>query len=126
MRIAVAILLLIHGVAHLPGFVVPWRLAAMPQMPYKTTLLKGSFDAGDAGIRMVGVLWLLAGLGLVAAAVATLRGSSNWPTITLGVLVFSLALCILGWPDSRIGAALNLVLLAALLVGTKAGWLPAQ
>jgi hypothetical protein len=28
MRIILAILLLVHGVAHLPGFLVPWRLPA--------------------------------------------------------------------------------------------------
>jgi hypothetical protein len=106
------LLLMVHGIAHLPGFVVPWRLAALAEMPYKTTLLNGVVDAGPAGARVVGLLWLLAGLGCVATAVAALRGIPGWPAYTLGVLVFSLLLCVLSWPDSRIGLAVNLVLLA--------------
>jgi hypothetical protein len=68
MRLAFALFLLVHGIAHLPGFVVAWRLAALREMPYKTTLLDGVVDAGPVGARIVGLLWLLAGLGCVVAA----------------------------------------------------------
>ena len=53
MRIALGIFLILHGVAHLPGFVVPWRLANIKDVPYKTTLLSGRFDIGDAGIGLL-------------------------------------------------------------------------
>jgi hypothetical protein len=95
MRFAFAFFLLIHGIAHLPGFVVPWRLATLTEMPYKTTLLNGAVDAGPVGARVIGLLWLLAGLG---------------------VLVLSLALCVLGWPDSGMGLVINLGLLAILFL----------
>lgn len=32
MRIAVAVLLLVHGLIHLIGFLKPWKLAAVPQL----------------------------------------------------------------------------------------------
>ena len=72
MRIVVAVLLIIHGVAHLPGFVVPWRLAAPKEMPYKTTLFAGLVNAGDVGIRVVGILWLVAAIALAACGVGVL------------------------------------------------------
>jgi hypothetical protein len=34
MRIVLAALLLAHGVAHLPGFLVSWQLRSFPEMPY--------------------------------------------------------------------------------------------
>jgi hypothetical protein len=33
MRIVAALVLLVHGVSHLVGFVVPWRLATLPEVP---------------------------------------------------------------------------------------------
>jgi len=124
MRIILSLILVAHGVAHLPGFVVPWRLASPPAMPYRTTVLGGSLELGAAGIRVVGLLWLAAGLGFVAAAIAIFRGSPAWPTLTLAVALFSLLLSVVGWPDSRIGVVVNLALLAYLIVGGRAGWLP--
>jgi hypothetical protein len=115
MRLAFALFLLIHGIAHLPGFVVPWRLATLAELPYKTTLLAGTVDAGPAGARLVGLLWLFAGVGCVATAVAVLGGVRGWPSVALGVLLLSLVLTVLGWPDSSMGLAINLALLAILL-----------
>jgi hypothetical protein len=116
MRFAFAFFVLVHGIAHLPGFVVPWRLASLSEMPYKTTLLNGAVDAGPFGARVVGLLWLLAGLGCVATAVAALRGIPGWPGFALGVLGLSLVLCVLNWPDSSMGLVINLGLLAILFL----------
>jgi hypothetical protein len=122
MRIVVAILFIVHGVAHLPGFVVPWRLASLGEMPYRTTILNGTFDVGSFGIRLAGILWLLAGLGFAIAGLAAYGSSPAWPTIALVVTLFSLALTVLGWPEARIGLALNVVILAYLILGARAGW----
>jgi hypothetical protein len=40
------------------------------------------------------------------------------------VTLFSLALTVLGWPESRIGLALNVVILAYLIFGAGAGCWP--
>jgi hypothetical protein len=85
-------------------------------MPYKTTLLNGAVDAGPVGARVIGLLWLLAGLGCVASAVAALRGIPGWPPFALGVVGLSLALSVLGWPDSSMGLVVNLGLLAILFL----------
>jgi hypothetical protein len=124
MRIALAVLFIVHGIAHLPGFVVPWRLAALSEMPYKTSVIGGAVDLGPVGFRLVRILWLLAGLGFVIAGVATFRNSPVWPTLGLVVTLFSLGLSVLGWPEARVGLALNLLLLVYLVVGASVGCLP--
>ncbi len=123
-RIVVAILLIGHGLVHLLGFVVPWRLASLEEMPYKTTLLAGTLDVGATGIRAVGLLWLLAAIGFVAAGVAVLTLHPWWGSITLGVTLFSLALCVLGWPDARFGLLINVAILAYLFFEGRTDWLP--
>ena len=55
MRSALAALLIAHGVAHLVRFVVPWKLLSTVEMPYRTTILGGVTDVGDAGARALGV-----------------------------------------------------------------------
>lgn len=122
MRVAPAALFVLHGIAHLPGFAVAWRLTTTPELPYKTTLLGGRVDLGDAGIRVLGLLWLAAGLGFLAAAVATWRGSTTWPTLALVLALVSLVLCVAAWPDSRIGVVVNLAILVLLLMGGRLGW----
>ena len=113
-RIIAAIVLVGHGLVHLLGFVVPWQLASLEEMPYKTTLLSGALDVGGRGIRVVGLLWLLAAIGFVVAGVAVFTLHPWWGGVTLGVTLFSLVLCILGWPDSQFGLLINLVILAIL------------
>lgn len=123
MRIALAVLMLLHGVAHLPGFVGSWRLAALEGMPYKTTLLAGRVDVGDVGIRVVGVVWLLAALGFILTAIGAFTDRSWWMAALMGVALASLGLSVLEWPLARIGVAVNLAILAALLAGQRLGWL---
>lgn len=69
MRIALAIVMVLHGAAHLVGFAESWQLSMTESVPHKTTVLSGRVDLGTAGIRAAGLLWLLAALafGLASA-----------------------------------------------------------
>ena len=115
MRIMLSFLLLAHGIAHLPGFLVAWRLASFPELPFRTTVF-GTVDVGIAGARLVGVGWLVSAVVFMALAAAiALR-------VDLGLVVLPLALgcsavlCVAGWPEARFGFFANTVI-AALLVG---------
>jgi hypothetical protein len=119
----VALLLAGHGVAHLVGFVVPWRIARLEEMPYGTTLLGGRVDVGDSGIRLVGVLWLLGALAFWGSAAALLLMVPWWGWLTMGVSVFSLVLCVFGWPQAKIGVPVNLLVLTVVVVDFIWGWL---
>lgn len=115
MRFALAAFLIAHGVAHVVGFAVPWRLVSASDVPYRTTLLAGTIDVGDVGARAVGVIWLLAAVAFVLLGTAVLAGWRVHSPLFI-VLGLSLVLCALGWPDTRIGAVVNIVLLALLLM----------
>ena len=115
MSIAVAIFLFLHGVAHLVGFVVPWKLAELPDAPYRTTLFDGGWDVGHKGIRIVGTLWLFTAVTFAVCAVGLVMGMPWWPRLTLATAVFSLVMSILGWPQAKIGIPINAVIIAALL-----------
>ncbi len=122
MRYALALLLLVHGFAHTVGFVVPWKIATLDEAPYKTTLLNGKLDVGHFGIRLIGILWLLAALAFFVAGALVIGRFEVWQPFALFVTVFSLILCVLGVPESRIGIAVNLAILAFLLLNANLGW----
>lgn len=110
-RIA-AILLALHGVIHLIGFVTPWRIATLEGFAYRTTVLNGALDVGDAGVRVVGLVWLGLTAGFLAAGYGVWRGK-RWAVGLTGVLaVVSLVVCLLGLPETFAGIAINVVILA--------------
>jgi hypothetical protein len=126
-RIIIAIVLMIHGLIHLLGFVVPWRLATVDGLTYKTTVLAGRFDVGERGTRVIGLLWLVAAVGFVAAGIAVLTLHPWWPALLLIIALFSLIITLLGWPEAQIGVLINLIILALWCSGEVAIWLqPAQ
>lgn len=113
-RFALAAAIAGHGVIHLIGFVVPWHLAAVAGFPYRTTILDGTADLGDLGMRVVGVIWLACAIGFLVAAVGIARHSSWALPLTATLAVLSLAVCVIGLPETAAGIAVN----AAILGGT--------
>lgn len=106
----------LHGLIHLMGFAAYWPLAKVAELPYKTTVLGGRLDLGPGGMRAFSLLWLLAGLGMVGAALALLAGRPWWAPLMLGAALLSLALCILDWGAAFRGVWIDAVLLLALAV----------
>jgi hypothetical protein len=121
MRMAVGIYLLIHGFCHLVGFVVPWKLISMKDEPYRTTLLAGAIDVGDVGIRIVGLLWLVAALAFVLDGVGAFSSFAMWRPLAFWLALFSLVLCVLGLPGAKVGILANAVVLLYLLC-IRLGW----
>lgn len=120
MRPALAIIMTLHGFAHLVGFLVPWQVGPVGGS-YKTTLLAGQVDVGSAGIRAVGVFWLAGALGFWAAAAGAAGGRAWWVPVALATAMYSLAMSLIDWPDARVGVFVNLALLGALLAGRHYG-----
>lgn len=125
MGILLGVFLVLHGIAHLVGFVVPWNLLNVEDVEYKTTLLSGRWDVGDLGIRLVGILWLAGAAAFIATGAALLAGAAWWKKAAFYTSLGSLTLSVLGWPDSRIGVAINFLLLGYLQLGGTLGILPA-
>jgi len=119
MRWLLAFVLVAHGVAHLVGFVSSWKLATLSELPYKTAVFAGRIDVGDAGIRVIGVLWLLTALAFLVAASAVSTAMDWAGRFMLGAVITSLMLCMTGWPDARIGVAVNMGLVLLLAIGPR-------
>jgi hypothetical protein len=123
MRIAMGITMLVHGLCHFVGFVVPWKILTLEEEPYRTTLLAGRLDIGSVGIRLVGILWLLACLAFMASGVGALASSPWWRSAVAPLALTSSVLCVLGLPGAKIGILANALLLAA-MAGAGLRWLP--
>lgn len=121
MRWFIALVLAAHGIAHGVGFAVNWQVISTPELPFSTTVFGGRWNVGAEGIRLVGLLWLVAGAACLTAAVA-LASDAPWSvSATIAALVLSLAMCALGWPAARTGVYVNLGLGAALIVSSLLG-----
>lgn len=113
-QLAASIVLALHGLVHLIGFVVPWRLATIDGFPYHSAVLNRSLEIGDLGARALGVVWLVLAVGFIVAAFGVWRGE-NWALLLTAVLaVVSLAICVVGLPEAGAGIAINLVILGVI------------
>ena len=120
MRFLLAFLLLAHGIAHVPGFLVSWQLASFPDLTYRTTIFGTSVNVGPEGIRLMGLCWLgMAGV-FEALAAAVAFNAPLWPAATATALTLSLLLCAAGWPEARVGLLANAVI-ALGLVAMRSG-----
>ena len=122
MRVVFAAWFLAHGIAHLPGFLVSWKLWSVPSLPFHTSVLANTVDVGTVGIRLVGLGWFFCCIGFIALAIGALLRLSWWHDAAYVILSLSLILCVLGWPQSRIGVASNVVVSVLLLASTRYGW----
>jgi hypothetical protein len=120
MRIAIAIVLALHGFAHVVGFAGSFGLAE--SIPYKTTVLGGTVDLGDGGIRAFGILWLIAAAAFLVASAAAMTNQEWWTKAVLVAAVGSLLLGMMALPEARIGVAIDLLILGA-VAAWRMGWM---
>lgn len=121
MRIGLAVLMVLHGTAHLVGFLTPWRLIAPDGAIYRTTILAGRVDLGSGGIRVFGVLWLLTAVAFWLASFAAFTDRGWWMSAALATAMVSLVLSLTALPDSRIGVPINVAIIGALLMVQRFG-----
>ena len=125
LRIALAVLMAFHGLAHLPGVIGSWRLAPLEGMPVHTTVLAGRFDVGERGMRVLGGAWLVAA-GLFWLSSAGASAARTWWVLTAAAAaLLSLVLTVLELPYARVGLWLNVAILALLALAPRTGWLAA-
>ncbi|NMO22764.1 hypothetical protein HPC49_23485 [Pyxidicoccus fallax] len=111
MRIALALLLAVHGLIHLMGFVSTFGLARVPQMTGRTLItLPGALT------RSIGLLWLLACFVLLGAAVLLLLGSGRWWQVAAPGVLLSQLLVLYAWPEAKAGTVANVLLAVAIVL----------
>jgi hypothetical protein len=103
-RIAVAVLFVLHGLIHLLGFAKAFGYADLPQLSQTVS-------------QTVGVLWLTAALLCLAAAAALFFAPHWWWAVGALAVLTSQAVIVTSWSDAMVGTVANLLLLVAVLYG---------
>ncbi|MBK9739769.1 MAG: hypothetical protein IPO93_09680 [Actinobacteria bacterium] len=119
-RLAGATIIALHGVIHLIGFVVPWHLATVDGFPYRVTALGGLTDLGEVGARVVGLVWLACAIGFLVAGVGIGRQAPWALPLTAALATASIAICLLGLPETAAGIVVNIAILGVIVWATRA------
>jgi hypothetical protein len=104
MRLAFAIVLVVHGLIHLLGVAKAFELAELPQLTRPIQPL-------------MGVLWLAASLLFLFTAGALFVWPRWWWVIGCVAIAVSMMAIVPSWADAKFGALANLVLLDGIVFG---------
>ena len=97
------VLLVFHGVIHIPGFLKAFKLAEFEQL---------HTDISKTG----GLFWLAASLAFLLAAILYTARSEGWVYPAAVAVILSSALIILTWKDARFGMIPNVIVLFVAVV----------
>ena len=104
LRILFAIIVILHALIHLMGFLKAFHMAEIEQLKLPIS-------------KTAGIFWLLACLLLLAAAVLYLSKQSIWWLPGLAGMIISQVLIIMYWQDAKFGTIANVIILMVGLVG---------
>ena len=108
MRYFIGILLALHGLIHLLGFVKAFGFADVPQLRQHVTPGRG-------------VLWLIAALLLGAGAILVLLEDSHWWMPVVAGVALSQVMILTSWADAKFGTIANAIVVLLLLVIMRGG-----
>ena len=91
---------IVHGLIHLMGVAEGWGLADVEQLT----------EPVGGGAAM---LWLLAAVGVLAAAAATALRVRGWWLVTLAAAVVSQVAIFTSWSDAKVGTLANVLMILA-------------
>lgn len=103
-KIAILIVLVLHGSIHILGFVKAFELTEVDE-------LKGEIS------KTAGIFWLLAVFGFIVAAVLLYLGDDTWRMVGGAAVIISQLLIMLSWSDAKYGTIANVVVAAAIVLG---------
>jgi hypothetical protein len=112
MKLAIVILLFVHGLIHIMGFVHEWKFSVIRNFTGKTLI-----PLGTKSRKATGVLWLSGTLLFITAGMLLLFEPDNWWIWALVAVIISQVLIILYWKDARFGTIFNALILFAALAG---------
>ncbi|NMB81331.1 MAG: cytochrome d ubiquinol oxidase subunit II [Ignavibacteria bacterium] len=104
LKIILLIMLFIHGLIHIMGFLKAFQLAEINQLTQNIS-------------RPMGILWLVALILFLAAAIQLISNYDLWWITGLAALILSQVLIILFWQDAKFGTIANIIILVSVIAG---------
>ncbi|MDF9798637.1 hypothetical protein OKW21_003900 [Catalinimonas alkaloidigena] len=103
MKLVFAILLFLHALIHLMGFVKAFKFAEVSQLSMSIS-------------KAAGIVWLVAAVVLIVTSIAFLLNKEWWWMIGIFALLFSQGLIIFYWSDAKFGTLANIILLIGIVL----------
>ncbi len=104
MRIAILVLITVHGLIHLTGFVKAFHFSEMNQLTIDIS-------------KPVGLMWLTATLLFINSAILILLKKDYWFILSIAAVVISQIIILLSWHDAWFGTFANVMILIASVIG---------
>jgi len=103
-KIAFAVFMVLHGAIHSMGFIKAFRIADLSQLVQPIR-------------KSNGLLWLIACLLFISAAILFSTGRQSWWIFSILALVISQYLIVNDWNDAKMGTIANVVILLITTIG---------
>ena len=116
MKIAFAVFLLIHALAHGVGFLTVSGLVKNSDQPSDPTFLLTRFAPEHRVFKIMAVIWLIALVGFAIAGIGVLAEASWAFTATVAAAILSTILSVIWVKSAPFGVVANLIVIAALVV----------
>ncbi len=104
LKIFLLIILFIHGMIHALGFLKSFQLAEINQLTQNIS-------------KPMGILWLIAVILFLAAAIQLISNHDLWWITALAAVILSQVLIILFWQDAKFGTIANIIILLSVIAG---------
>ncbi|MCM4151198.1 hypothetical protein DHD05_06305 [Arenibacter sp. N53] len=104
MRIALVLLMILHGLIHLLGFAKAFQFGEMSQFAREIS-------------RPMGLLWILAALLSIVTAIGFFLRKDWWPLLGIVIVILSQCLIFITWADAKYGTIVNVIILGAAIIG---------
>lgn len=99
-----ALVIILHGLIHLLGFVKAFKLAEIEQLSQPIS-------------KVAGIFWLLSCLLMLASAILLLLNNGYWGMVAITAIVLSQVLILTCWKDAKAGTVANFLILLGWLFG---------
>lgn len=103
-RVVLLILITLHGLLHIVGFVKAFKLAPMPRLQHPIN-------------KTNGILWLVAAFMIMTCGVMFYTFTEGWWILGLASVAVSEYVIIKDWEDAGLGSMLNVLILLISIIG---------
>jgi len=104
MKIALVVLMIVHGTVHAMGFIKAFRIAEVSQLVNPVQ-------------KKNGVLWLLAALLFILSAILFSARREWWWVSSVMAVLISQYLIVNDWNDARFGSIANIIIFLSSIIG---------